>query len=237
MKQQKAKEKNSQPDSNRQKEQGTSLFARQEERKDTLSDNHHVDSSPKKFPSITTPLIFILIGILVGILLSYGGRPIVSFVNGQPIFRWELANALISRYGSQTLQGIILERLIEDEAKKSSVQITQEQIDQKIDALLQSFGNNITLESFLSFQGLQKRDLDRQIKLQLTVEELLLKDMPITDADIQAYIATNQARLVATDHARLKEEARSAIAEERISENLRSWLDALKEKANIQIFL
>lgn len=237
MKQQKAKEKNNKADSNRQKEQSSSLLSRQEDKTDAPSDNRHGNSSSKKFPSITTPLIFILIGVLVGILFSYGGRPVVSFVNGQPIFRWELANALIARYGSQTLQGIILERLIAEEAKKTNVQISQEQIDQKIDALLKSFGNNITLESFLSFQGLQKRDLDQQIKLQLTVEELLLKDMPITDADIQAYIATNQARLVATDPARMKEEARNAIVEERIGENLRSWLDALKEKAKIQIFL
>jgi foldase protein PrsA len=192
---------------------------------------------PRRFPPVTTLIIFTLIGILIGILFAYGGTPVVSMVNGQPVFRWELANVLIQRYGRQTLQGMVTERLIAEEAKKSGVQITQADIDAKAKQILSNFGSAITVEDFLKFQGMEREDFDHQIKLQLTVEKLLSKDLHITEADVTNFIATNQAKLVATDPAALREEARNAIVEEKVSEQVQSWLEELKRKASIQQFL
>lgn len=194
-------------------------------------------SSVRRFPSFTTITIFILIGILLGLLFAYQGMPIAAIVNGQPIFRWEIANVLFQRYGQQTLQGTITERLIANEAQKSGVNVTQSDIDEKAKQILSSFGSSMTVEDFLKFQGMEKQDFDNQVKLQLTVEKLLSKDLSITDEDINAYIASNQATLVATEPAKLREEAKNAIRDEKISEKVQTWLEDLKAKASIKSFL
>ncbi|MCX8008534.1 MAG: SurA N-terminal domain-containing protein [Patescibacteria group bacterium] len=195
-----------------------------------------ISKSQKRFPSITVPVICVLFGILFGILFSYGGNPLVSLVNGQPIFRWELANILLQQYGRQTLEGMILERLVNDEAKKLNIQVTQDDIDKKLQQILQQFGGDVKVEDFLKFQGIQKQEFDNQIKLQLMIERLVGKDIQITDEDVTRYIATNQGRFVSTDAAVLREEAKSIILNEKISRRLPNWLEELKRKANIQNF-
>ena len=191
----------------------------------------------RHFPSFTTIAILLLVGILLGVLFAYQGLPVAAIVNGQPIFRWEVANVLFQRYGQQTIQGIVTERLIASEAQKSGITVTQTDIDSKSKQILSSFGSNMTVDDFLKFQGMQKQDFDNQIKLQLTVERILGKDLTITDSDVQSFIASNQATLVATDPAKLKEEATNAIRDEKISEKVQEWLQELKAKASIKSFL
>lgn len=195
--------------------------------------------NPKKrqFPSLTTITIFLLLGILLGILIAYQGMPIAAIVNGQPIFRWEVANMLFQRYGQQSLQGIITERLIAAEAQKSGVSVTQSDIDEKAKQILSSFGSSMSVDDFLKFQGMEKKDFDNQIKLQLTVEKLLGKDLNITEQDVTNYIASNQAILVATDPAKLREEAANALRDEQIGEKVQTWLQEIKAKASIKSFL
>ncbi len=200
-----------------------------------LKEDHH--TSQRKFPSLTTIVTCLLAGIIVGVLFAYQGMPIAATVNGQPIFRWEIANILFQRYGQQTIQGVITERLIASEAQKSGVAVSQSDIDAKAQQILSSFGSNMSVDDFLKFQGMQKQDFDNQIKLQLTVEQLLSKDLKITDDDVTAYIATNQATLTATDPAKLRDEARNAIKDEKISEKVQEWLQELKSKASIKSFL
>lgn len=200
---------------------------------------YSVPTPNKKFqlPSLTTMAILILVGVVIGLGLAYQGLPFVALVNGRPIFRFEVANLLFKRYGLQTVDGMVTEKLIAGEAQKSGVAITQTDIDAKAQEILKNFGSSMSVEEFLKFQGIERKDFDNQIKLQMTVEKILSKDLVITDSDIDAYIASNRALLRSTEAAALKEEARTAIRDEKIGEKVQGWLEELKTKASIQKFL
>ena len=73
--------------------------------------------------------------------------------------------------------------------------------------------------------------------MQLTVEKLLGRDIQITEADIDNFIATNSATLTATEPAKLREEARNTIMSQKISEKLQPWFLEIKEKAKVFKFL
>lgn len=190
-----------------------------------------------QFPSLTMMAIFILIGVVIGIAVAYQGLPFVALVNGRPIFRFEIANLLFSRYGQQTIESMITEKLIAGEAQKSGITISQADIDAKAQEILKNFGSTMSVEEFLQFQGIERKDFDNQIRLQMTVEKILSKDLVITDMDVDTFIASNRALLRSTDAASLKEEARTAIRDEKISEKVQVWLEELKNKASIQKFL
>ena len=178
-----------------------------------------------------------LISLLLVLALTNKGLLLAAVVDGKPIFSWNLDRTLRLRYGQQTLEGMIGEMLIAKEAEKAGISITNEDVEKKQKEILSSLGTEVNLDDFLKFQGMTKADFDQQLRVQLTVEKLLTKDLTISDADINAYIATNRAMLVATDPAKLKEEARKAIVGDTVSEKLQSWFVEVRQKANVTKFL
>jgi hypothetical protein len=194
-------------------------------------------TAPMKMNATWRIVIIILILVLVGLFAANKGMLVSAVVNGKPIFSWELNSTLRSRYGDKTLEGLIGEKLIADEASKQGVVVTDAELDAKQKEILATLGANVTLDDFLKFQGLTKADFQHQLKVQLVVERLLTKGLTITDDDIKNYIATNQATLTATEPAALKEEARQAIVSNSVSEKLQEWFTGLRQKAAVMKFL
>ncbi len=182
-------------------------------------------------------IIYVLAVLLLFLFAANKGWVVAAVVNGRPVFSWELNNTLRARYGQQTLEGMIGEMLIADEANKAGVIITDQDLAAKQQEVLASLGTDVSLDDFLKFQGLTKNDFQHQLKVQLTVERLLTKGMTISDSDINAYIATNSATLTATDPAKLKEEAKQMIISNAVSGKLQSWFTALRQKAAVMKFL
>jgi hypothetical protein len=183
---------------------------------------------------------WVIIGLtvlLVGLFAANKGWIVAAVVNGKPIFSWQLNDTLRARYGQQTLEGLIGEKLINDEAQKSGVTVSASDLEKKQKQVLSSLGTDVSLDDFLKFQGLTKTDFQQQLKIQLTVERLLTKGLTITDDEISGYIATNRATLTATDPALLKEEAREAIISNTVSEKLQAWFTQLRQKAAVMKFL
>lgn len=200
---------------------------------------------PPIVPETRTPSFLnkkvIIVGILavalVAIFLTNKGLVLSAVVNGRPIFSWQLNNVLVSRYGQQTLEGMITEALITDEARKGSVQILPSEIDTKEKDIVKSLGTDVNLEDLLKYQGMSKAEFDSQIRLQLMIQKLLGKDIQITEQDIDNYIATNRATLVATEPAQLREETRQVILDQKIGEKVQPWFNELKQKASIIRYL
>ncbi|MEK7533345.1 MAG: hypothetical protein AAB542_02815 [Patescibacteria group bacterium] len=195
-------------------------------------------------PQVTTRKGFswrwVLIGLavlFVILLAANKGLVLAAIVNGKPIFTWQLNTTMRTRYGQQTLEGMIGESLIASEAKKSGLAITNTDIQVKQKEILSSLGTEVNLEDFLKFQGLTEADFNQQLKVQLTVEKLLTRGLTITEADIDNYIATNRALLTATEPASLREEAKKAIIGNTVSEKLQSWFLELRQKSNVMKFL
>lgn len=174
---------------------------------------------------------------LSALLIANKGLIVAAVVDGHPIWSWQLNQTLMDRYGKQTLEGMISQQLIEDEAKKSGVQVTQAQITAKENQILKGLGANVKLDDLLQYQGITKTDFENQIKLQLTVQSILGKNIAVTDNDITNYIATNSATLTATEPAALKDEARQAIIDQKVSGLLQPWFTQLRTQAKILRFV
>lgn len=197
---------------------------------------------PEPVPAKTTPnrwpfIIGILVVVFVILLAANKGWVLAAVVNGKPIFSWDLNNTLRARYGQQTLEGMIGESLISDEASKNGITVNDADLAAKQKQVLSSLGTDVSLDDFLKFQGMTKADFQHQLKIQITVEKLLTKGLTISDDDINNYIATNRATLTASDPAQLKAEARQAIVNNLVSDKLQSWFTQLRQKAAVIKFL
>ncbi len=186
-----------------------------------------------------TKLLYTIVALLAlsALLLTNKSWVVAGMVNGRPIWRWDLNKTLTDRFGKQTLEGMISERVIADAAGKAGVSVSKEEIAAKQADIVKSLGTNVNIDDLLKYQGITKADFDNQVKLQLTVQKILGKDVVITDADINNFIATNSATLTATDTAKLREEARQAILDQKVGEKVQTWFTELKDKAQILRFL
>jgi cyclophilin family peptidyl-prolyl cis-trans isomerase len=169
----------------------------------------------------------IVILVILGILAYKNGRIVVATVNGQPIFSWQLTNELMNRYGKQTAEGMITEKMIEIEAAKEGVTIAQKDIDDRESEMMKEFGDQVNLDDVLKMQGLTKKDFDKQVSIQLAVEKLLTKGFTVTDEDVTNYLATNSAMFTATDEATLKADVRKTIMNEFIAKTFQTWFTGL----------
>jgi foldase protein PrsA len=190
----------------------------------------------RPFPLKKTAIIVVLLG-LIAIFVSNKGLLVAAVVNGRPIFRWQLTSIMTSRFGVQTLEGMISQALIDAEAKRAGITVSQADISKKESDLVKSLGGNVSIDDVLKYQGMTKADFEDQLRLQLTVEKLLGKDITITDADIDAYIATNEATFTATDEAGLREEAKQAMFSQQVNDKLQTWFSETRTKAKILRFL
>lgn len=180
--------------------------------------------------------VIALLILLVGIFFVRKGYIVSALVDGKPIFSWNLQQLLTRRFGKQMLEGMITEQLIANEAAKAGVKINKSDIDAREQDMIKNIGENVTIDDLLKYQGLSREEFDSQIRMQLWVEKILGKDISITENDIENFIATNRARLVATTEAELNDEARKMLFDQLIGKLIQPWFTEIKSKANIIVF-
>lgn len=182
-------------------------------------------------------IVGVLVVLLVGLFATNKGFLFAAIVNGKPVFSWELNQTLKARFGAQTLEGIIGERLVFEEAASQGVSVTDEEIEAKRQEVVTSVGGDAQFEDLLKFQGMTRADFEHQVRLQLLVQKLLGKDVAVTEEEVDVYIRDNKATLSATDAAQMRTEARNILLDQKVGEKIQPWFTELKDKASIMRFL
>lgn len=184
----------------------------------------------KKSTKIITAAVIVVIILL---FLIRKGYIVSAVVNGRPVFRWEVSKVLFDRYGTQTLETLISKRLVEQQARSSTIVVTSEDIQKRQKEMLDRIGGGITLEDILKYQGISRAEFDEQLKLNITLEKILGRDVNITQDDIDLFIATNSASFTATDPAELNTQVRQAILDQKVGEMIRPWFEQIQSQAKI----
>lgn len=197
------------------------------------------EQAPPKKSRFWKIAIIVIIIATVGALIArrYGNLLVVATVNSTPITRWTLTQRLTDRFGSQMVEALIGEQLIVSEAKKQNVTVSEEEINAKIAEIEKNLGNSITLEQSLKVQGLTRDEFVNQIRLQLTVDKMLAKEVSVSAVEIDEYMKVNQVQIVATREAEQRAEAEKEIKDNKISEKFVEWFTKLKESAQINRYL
>lgn len=153
----------------------------------------------------TATLLLFAIPINVNAAPTSGGGIAVN-INGEEITRKEFGDFLILAYGDVALDFMIKKLVVEQEARKNKVTVTQEELDARlernaniqINLMMQKQGltNKEDLELSLFRQGMTLNKLKskiiasikNQVGVELAVEKILEKDIVYTEEDLmEAY--------------------------------------------------
>lgn len=199
-----------------------------------------VSSSSSDQPKFRRSYVALVIVILlVGVGLYYfRGLFVAAVVNGQPISRLEVIRQTEQQSGKSTLDTLERNALIEQEAKKQNVSVTDKEVSDEITKLqgnLKSQGQS--MDQVLAAQGMTQDDLRHLIRLDKLVQKMVGKDVKVTDKEVNDYIEKNKESLPSSDETTLKKQVKAQLLQQKTNDKVRTWLADLQKKANIVQFV
>jgi hypothetical protein len=188
----------------------------------------------KSLKKVNLPVVLGGLVVAAG-LFGYYKYGVVAIVNGRPISRIEYIKIMESQVGKQTLDRMVTETLIMNEASKKGVKVDKAIIDTeiaKIEEQLKTQGQ--TLDSALAAEGMARTDLEKQIRLQKLAEELSAPKTEITEAEIGDFLSQNKDQLPKdASKDELQTLAKTQLASQAQNEAISTWLADLKKNAKI----
>lgn len=174
---------------------------------------------------VRAKIILAVIGVLavaavISIVVYYAGA--AAIINGQRISRSEFYRATLDRAGAQVLDELITNRLIDQEAVKNHVKIDPAAIDQRLQEYKNSAagGDESTWQAILAQYDMTEQSLRDSIRRDLIAEQIIGKDITLSDDDIKAYYEQNKSQYAEAEHVRAshilvntKEEADAIFAQ------------------------
>lgn len=189
-----------------------------------------------KEPKVFVPLIALIIIIL---LVVFRSSFIVAVVNGQPISRAEFNRQLEVQAGKQVMNSLVTEKLVEQQAAKQNITVSQSELDAQIKVIQQQLASQgQTLDSALAAQGLTQSDFVTQLRLQTLVKKMLGSKISVTDKEISDYMTQNKASLPTGEtDAQLKAQVKQQLEQQKLSQQAQALVQKLQQQAKINYFI
>jgi foldase protein PrsA len=124
-----------------------------------------------------------------GTPLAFGAAasdgPVLATVNGQPITQEELVQRLLSYYGKSSLEAMINRMLVNQEAKRLDVTVTDAEMDARLGLIKNQLGGAQGYSHWLAQSGLTEAQHKEQVRATMLTEKIVTKTDPIKDAELE----------------------------------------------------
>jgi foldase protein PrsA len=182
----------------------------------------------------------LLVAALVFMVLAMGYMRfkyllIPATVNGSPIFSWSYVKSLHQTAGTQVIDQLVVEKLISQEAKDLKIEISQEELDAEYARLELQFESVGGLDAFLASQGLKKKDIDDQVKLNLQVQKIVADSVALTDEEVDEYYQANINTFEGLTPEEAKEQAAKILYDQTLQQQISVWVQDLRAKGQVTI--
>jgi parvulin-like peptidyl-prolyl isomerase len=213
--------------------------AQEDIREPEVQEYDHPMSSPPSTSLFSKRNIILLVVLLLIVLVwQFRGYFIAATVNGQPISRWELNDQMTKRFGDQTLDNIVNERLILGAARQKGIFVTNDEINKKMKEVEDRLKGQATLKEALAAQGMTEDTFRRQLEIQVSIEKMFNKDATVSPKEVDEYILKNEDTYKeATDQAKVKQDVTDNLKQQKISEAFDKWFADIKKTATIKKYL
>jgi parvulin-like peptidyl-prolyl isomerase len=188
-----------------------------------------------RLKSLLLPLSVVAVVILLGFLKN---QFVAAKVNGEQINRLELVRELEKKEGQRALENLISQRLIMQEAEKRKVNVSDEDVNlevAEIEKNVKDQGQN--LDDLLSLQGLTRKQLGEEVRMQLILRKLAGK-VEVTDKEVDDYIEQNKEAIPQdANMEEIKTQVRAQLEQDKTNQKIQSLMDKLRKEAKIEYLL
>lgn len=171
---------------------------------------------------ITIVTALVGLAIIAGILLSTKDS-VVATVGDASISEDELQQTLLDQYGADALDVLITNKLIELEADKQKITVSDEEVEEELATLAESYGGETALEEAVVASGSTMDDVRDDIISYIKTEKLIEPRIEITDEELQTYFDENKDTFATAEQVQA---SHILVADEATANEVKSKLDA-----------
>lgn len=164
----------------------------------------------------------VLIALIVVAVVLVQKNNTAATVDGEKITKKELNEALNTQYGSTILDSLIADKIVDLEADKENIKVTDKEKKAEMDTLIESYGGEEAFNSALEANNASKADIEEQMVRYLKIKKLLEPSIEITDDEIKAYFEENKTNY---DQAEQVEASHILVADEKTAKEVKKKLD------------
>ncbi len=183
-------------------------------------------------------ICILILSFIFAILFYFKGLLVAATVDGKLISRLSVIRQLEKQGGKNALDSLIVEKLIENEAKKKGVVISNDEVDKEIkniEALITKQGS--TLQNVLIQKGLTEETLRTQLRTQKKIEKLLADKIQVTDTEVSRYVLDNKIPLPKGKEAEIKKQVADQLHNKKLNQEAQQWLAGLRVQAKIKYYV
>ncbi len=143
-----------------------------------------------------------------------GNSEVVATIGKEKVTRQEWLNEMESRYGKEVLSELVDQKVIETAGKKYGVKISNKAVERELQMVKTMYG------SAGGYQQADEENWQQQIKSDIILEELLTKDVHVSDKEMKSYYEQNKGQFILPDSyhisqiiVKTKEEAEQTLKE------------------------
>lgn len=156
-------------------------------------------------------------------LLTIDKKKYVASINGLKISKDELHDELVANYGTDVLQSLVNQKMIEMEIKKEGIKVPRTDVDEEVEKYKEGYGGEAAFKRALKASGIKAADFENNIKEYLALKKLMEKRITITEKEMQSYFNENkdqfeQKEQVTASHILVKDKASANHVVKKLSE-------------------
>ncbi len=184
-------------------------------------------------------IIVLVLAVLGSSLYYFRGIFVAATVNGTPITRLETIRELEKQAGAQALESLVTQKLIEQEAQKRGITVSEEEINEElanIKSRLEQQGQS--LPTILEMQGLTQDEVKENLRFQVLIDKMTADDVAVSDEEVDQFIEENQENIAdEQDEEEVRGQVRTQLERQKASTAAQGLVSQLREGASINYYV
>ncbi|WP_224771217.1 peptidylprolyl isomerase [Metabacillus idriensis] len=161
------------------------------------------------------------LGVGIGWGIPYATEEAVASVNGEKISKDELYSLLIDQGGTQLVDYLITEKIIEQESDKQDITISNDAVEEEYKTVIASYGGEEAFIQQLETSGSTVEDVKKDLETNLKIEKLLESEIKISEDEMKTYFDENKESFaepeqVKASHILVEDEAKAKEVKEKL---------------------
>ncbi len=207
-----------------------------------------MDSSVSSIKEVSRPPFGFIVKLVLIVALGsalyllaqkYRGLVLAGTVNSSPISRYELNQKMVEKYGKQTLDDIINERILNSELKKNNIVVSDQDVSTEMAKIIKDYGGDEAFKSALTQYGLTEAKAKDSIKQSLGLKKLVEKSykIDITADKIKKYFDDNKTQFKDKKLEEVSASIKDTLYQQEVYAKTQEWFTGVRKTAKIVTFI
>jgi foldase protein PrsA len=139
-------------------------------------------------------ILSLVSGLFIGFrqFLSDPSGNVVASVNGEKITKDELYQLLLKQAGQQGLNLLIAQRIVDLEAKKQKITISDAEIKEALEEYYNHYGGEETFTQIIEMSGTSLAEVKKNLVSTMKIKKLLEPRIKVTEEEVKAFFEENK---------------------------------------------